>query len=138
MTAETGDLLAMLDRIGDDLVENADAISDIAARAVEDNLLDIPAFLVRGTPENDAALAAGAIALAARPRASVARVKIAPVAPSKTERKRTKRDADAEVRRALLKADFSPGFVARCPIAKARRILSDLAAGLGAPREDQI
>ena len=104
----------------------------------EDDLLAIPAFLVRGSPENAEALAAGERALADRPRTSVARVKIAPVAPSKTERKRTKRDADAEVRRALLKADFSPGFVARCPIAKARRILSDLAAGLGAPREDQI
>lgn len=62
----TDDLLAMLDRIGDDLVENQDAISDIAALPVEDDLLAIPAFLLRGTPENAEAIARGEAELANR------------------------------------------------------------------------
>jgi hypothetical protein len=107
--------------------------------AEADDLLDIPAFLRRGTPENAEAIARGEAELANRRHAPPpARAKVNRIAPTKTEKKRTKRDNDAQVRCALLTAGFSPGFVARVPIAKARRTLADLAAGLGAPREDMI
>ena len=103
-------------------------------------LLDIPAFLVAGSPERAEALERGAAWRAAHPLASKSNGTqvINRIAPTKREKKTTKRNIDAEVRRALLKADFTPGFVARCPITKARKILVNLAAGLGAEREDLI
>jgi hypothetical protein len=60
------------------------------------------------------------------------------IAPTKTQKKRVKRDSDRAVRDALLRADFTPGFVGRITITKARQILTDIAAGKGAMREDMI
>jgi hypothetical protein len=101
-------------------------------------LLDIPAFLQKGTPENIKALEEGTARLANPHRAASTYKKKARIAPTKTQKKRIKRNSDAKIRATLVRADFSVGFSNNVPIAKARKILADLAAGLGVGREDMI
>ena len=106
-----------------------------------EDLLIIPAWLRRGTPENDKVREEGAARLKANPDLySNVQRRTAPktnrIAPSKTEKKRTKRSADAVVRKQLLDAGYSPGFAQSVSIAKAQKIVSDLISGLGADKEE--
>lgn len=91
-------------------------------------LLDIPAFLQVGTPENDAARAAGAAIFASRPRLTTA-AKTRRIAPTVTEKKRTKRDRDRLVRDRLVAFGIAPGKVKEMSITKVKKCIADIVAG---------
>ena len=101
-------------------------------------LLDIPAFLQKGTPENIKALEEGKACLANPHRAASTYKKKERIAPTKTQKKRTKKSADDITRQQLLDVDYTPAFVASLPIAKAKQLIADLVAGKGSNREDLI
>tara|TARA_R110000787_G_scaffold187932_1_gene299767 strand:- start:508 stop:840 length:333 start_codon:yes stop_codon:yes gene_type:complete len=93
------------------------------------SLLDIPAFLRVGTPENAEARARGAAIVASRPRPTAPTAKRARIAPTKTEKTRSKRAGDSSVRRQLLSLGYSTKLASAVSISKGRRIIADCVAG---------
>jgi hypothetical protein len=99
----------------------------------------IPAFLRRGTPENDRLLKEGAAHLAINPhRSSSVYKKKECLGQTKAQKKRINKSRDQAVRQQLLDVNYSKAFVSGLSITKARQIVADLVSGKGSTREDLI
>ena len=112
-----------------------------------ENLLDIPAFLRVGTPENIKAREEGAARLAVAPSAPKPRqlglnfIKEKKVGTgqrgSTAKVTHTTRAANDIVRDHLRQLGYSTEFCATVGIKKAKEIIEDIRTGKGATREDQ-
>lgn len=114
---------------------------------MKDNLLDIPAFLQRGSPENMAAIEDGAARIAANPppprpaQRGLNFIKEKKVSNgqrgSKARVTQATRSANDIVRDQLDQLGYSREFIDTVNITKAKAIIADIVAGRGATREDQ-
>lgn len=99
-----------------------------------EDLLEIPAFLRRGTAESDAALA--------RPLPELVRAattkKVTKLAPTEREKHRIMVASDQAIKRQLFAAGFSGPVLKKMTAAKARAILEGIVKGEGTTREDMI
>ena len=105
------------------------------------DLLAIPRFLLRGTPECDKARAENAARLKANPELGARAPRppaITRIAPTKTQKKRAARAKADVYRQQLLDAGYSKGLVKTISISKAKEVVAALVAGDGHVREDLI
>jgi len=103
-----------------------------------DSLLDIPAFLLRGTPENIKAMEEGAARLAANPPPRQRQLKLKPLKGVQSAGLAKAASAKAGAKGQLAQLGYSPGLIKRISLKKAQQIVEDIRLGKGAPREDQV
>jgi hypothetical protein len=106
------------------------------------DLLEIPAWLLRGSAEHEKLLEELAAKRAAsppppRPPSPRQWSRTTRVAPTVSQKKRTKKTREETVRNQLVGIGFSRSYARDLPISQAKRMLEDVVAGRGcSARED--